>query len=131
MKPLTNETLIEEFERAFSQKHGSNHHTFANDGKRSKDCEVCQDDRKYNPKGYYLTFLSEKQCYWTREMMNDVKAFILSAIQAKELAMVEKFKEMIGEDEDVLVTEGVTFKNTTAASRNELRAYLRSKLSEK
>ena len=86
---------IEEFERSFNSKHGSNHHAFANDGKRPSNCDVCIEDKKYNPKGYYLTFLSERNCYWTRSMMDDVLSFIDTLIGKREQDLLERYNHFL------------------------------------
>lgn len=64
------------FERGFNPQHGNNFHSLVNDGKRSATCDVCAEDKKLNPKGYYLTFLREQKYYWNREMLEDVKSHI-------------------------------------------------------
>lgn len=89
---MNTEKLREEFERSFSSKHGRNHHALANDGKRSRDCDVCAEDNRLNPKGYYLTFLNENRCYWNRDMMNDVADWWLSKLLQREKEVVEEIK---------------------------------------
>lgn len=34
-----------------------------------------------NSRGYFVTFLNEQRCYWNREMVNDIKAFLTETIQ--------------------------------------------------
>lgn len=68
--------------------------------------------------------------------VHELKKDLISALQAKERVMVEKFKEIIGEDEKSVAEEtGRPFRNEhfetpiKREARNQLRAELRSKLS--
>lgn len=92
----------EEFERAFNQKHGGSHHALAGDKVRSRDCPTCQEDKKFNPKGYYRTYLSEQKCYWNNEMMEDVATFFAAKkIEWEAQAKLEGRKEFLAELGDI------------------------------
>mgnify|MGYP001560087512 CR=1 FL=1 len=81
MKTLTE--LIEEekrlLEKSFIRSHSQMAHIGKDSEKRS-DCETCKEDKVKNPKGYYLTFLTEQRCYWNRELFNDIQSFLESSL---------------------------------------------------
>lgn len=113
MKPLTNETLIEEKIRALVKELFYLAHV----------------DYDENMAEANMTPPDE-------EGVRIIKGFLDSALQAKERVMVEKFKEIIGEDEKSVAEEtGRPFRNEhfetpiKREARNQLRAELRSKLS--
>ena len=83
----------EEFSRSFSSKHGRNHHALAGDGKKSSNCEVCIEDKRLNPKGYYKTFLTEQMCYWNSAMEEDVIAYIQKLIHSRNESILDSLEK--------------------------------------
>lgn len=73
--------ILEEFEKRFNTIHGNGFHVLSNDGKKSRNCDICLKQKEVNPKGYYRTYLHEQKCYWNNEMFNDVLAFILETLR--------------------------------------------------
>lgn len=122
MKPLTNETLIEEIENDIMK---ANHDWVVR--------LIKFGEAKIPKAGFYIF----ENPY--------LLPLIHKALQAKERDMIEKFKEIIGEDEDEFEVgfykgemigrvrktgEEIPLRmELKQADRNELRAYLRSKLS--
>ena len=73
----------EKFEMAFNTAHSDMVH-IGNNSIRRRECVVCQQNKKTNPKGYYKTYLSEQKCYWNDELYQDVKAFIRKLLTEKD-----------------------------------------------
>jgi len=90
----SDKTWEERFELSFDKKHPRMTH-IGKDSIRSDKCEVCIENRKFNPNGYYKTFLSEQKCYWNNRMFNDVKAFIQSELTSATIKAKEAERERI------------------------------------
>ena len=105
MKPLTNETLIESFNERF---------VYIDSGPDGDGYDTVPDK-----------WVGEFAQLPPEEQIDGVRDFILSALQAKEEDMVEKFKEMIGKDEDSKPYSTDLYQ----IQRNKFKTELRSKLS--
>ena len=89
---MTIENWKEEFEVRFNRRHSQMTHIGDKENKRS--CDVCNEDREKNPKGYYLTYLHEQKCYWNRELYEEVLSFIESLLTAQATEVIGKLEAL-------------------------------------
>lgn len=94
---------LEEFEKRFNRRHSQMTHIGSK--VKAKDCPVCVEDRAKNPKGYYRTFLTEQRHYWTREMFDDVSAFISETIRLTREATLTEVIGVLGEHNARILNE--------------------------
>jgi hypothetical protein len=87
MPNTSTENWKEELKDRFTMQHSQMTHLNKREDK--KNCDICKTQKLKNPKGYYLTFLSEQKCYWNREMYDDMIAFIESLLATREREIAE------------------------------------------
>ncbi len=112
------------FEKSFNRQHGQ--FTHLGEKREKTECLVCKEDRELNPKGYYKTFLTEKECYWNDEMYKDVESF-LTASHTRVLTA------LLGEIEPLEKTKSMTHEETYEidvrnGERNRIRSLIHSLL---
>lgn len=99
----TNKGWEERFELSFDKKH--NTFTHLNEKKKRQECNTCFESKKYNPKGYCKTFLTESKCYWNSEMFDDVKNFISLEIAQAKREVLDEVEKRLPETENPFTDE--------------------------